>query len=869
MNRSSKQSGPREQGGPREPEPLPVEVVMPQIVAALREQGRAVIAAPPGAGKSTLIPPRLLTAFPGQGKILLLQPRRMAARAVAARIAQLLDTSLGQRVGYQVRMDRQWGGQTDIVVMTYGVLLRRLLSDPCLDAFGTVLLDEFHERSLEADLCLGMLERLRRELREDLRLAVMSATLDAQPIAAYLQDAPWIASPGRMFPVDIRYAEKRNKAPISDQVAQVLPEAMRATSGDVLVFLPGVGEIRQLHRQIRGAKWLAGVEVLQLYGDLPPEKQDRVLAPAAHRKLVLSTNVAETSITIEGVTCVIDSGQARILRTDPNLGLQRLDVEPISQAAADQRAGRAGRTQPGVCYRLWMQMMHRSRAPFDVPEIERGDLAAAVLQLVGWGEHDVLAFPWLTPPRPEAVASATLLLERLGAMAAGKITELGKQLLTLPAHPRLGRLMLAGIDLGIPRTAAICAAMLAERDPFVDGSGPQLPWDELRLLGLTEANFADRVLRLEAWIDGASDQAIAGSAGRAVRQASRQFLTAIKQLGEISANQADTNQLTGTNQPLSEQEIADRLGQALLIAFPDRLARRRHPQSERGLMVGNTGVHLKDPSISSDMPYFLCINVLRKHRDADVRRAVPIAAEWLTEPHLSQQDECFFHPSQRRVVGRRRGYWLDLMLQETPGEVVDAEQAAAILAEQVIANWKLAFPTDQPQLTQWVARANFLAKQLPDEGFPTVDEATLQATAVAICQGKLALEEVRKAPWVDYLKAEYGFETARRLDQLAPVAIEVPSGKKIKIDYNDPAAPSIKVRLQEIFGWQETPRVAGGSQPLLLRILAPNHREVQVTQDLENFWRSTYIEVRKELRRRYPKHHWPDDPAGIKGVRPL
>ena len=836
-----------------EPRKLPIELVADEIVGALQNVGRAVIAAPPGAGKSTVLPQLLRQRLSGDGKLLLLQPRRMAARAVAARIAQLTECQLGDQVGYQVRLDRRWGQQTQIVVMTYGVLLRRLQSDPFLETFDTVLLDEFHERSLEADLTLGMLRRVQRELRSELRIGVMSATLDAQPVATYLDDAPLIESHGRSFPVTIKHSKQLERGPLVPRVVSLLGKIQKHINGDVLVFLPGVGEIKQAHRALKDAPWLRGAKILELYGDLPPDKQDRVLAPSDQRKLVLATNVAETSITIDGITCVVDSGEARIMRVDANLGLPRLEVEPISQAAAAQRAGRAGRTAPGVCYRLWSEAQQRARPEFDVPEIQRGDLAGAVLQLFSWGEPDILAFPWLTPPSSSAVDAARTLLVRLGAIGDGKITTLGKQLLQVPAHPRLARLLVAGIDFGCAPLAALGAAMLSERDPMVDGRGERLSRDELMSLGLYDADFCDRVFRLQRWLAGDSDPAVIPAAGKTIRRVAEQFL---RVAGDIDATAGSE---LSADPDASEALQRAALTQALLCAFPDRLARRRHPGSDRGLMVGETGVRVRDPSLPSDVDYFLCIDLLRKNRDADARRVVGVQTEWLRGRHRQSRDECFFHPSQRKVVGRRRHYWLDLMLEETPAEVTDQQTAAALLHQHVITGWPAAFPSDNPAVTQWIARINFAAR-LGVDGFATIDDAQLQETAATICQGRLSIDEVQQAPWLDFLQGIVGYENLRRLDQLVPRSLQLPSGQQADIDYLDANGPSLKARLQELFGWQDTPRIAGGRQPLLLRILAPNYREVQITKDLANFWRSTYNEVRKEMRRRYPKHNWPEDP---------
>lgn len=443
----------------------------------MRSRGSSVVLkAPPGAGKTTGVPPHLIrSSVGGDGKILLIQPRRLAARSAAARLARVIGTPLGQAVGYQVRFDNQVTRDTRLIAMTTGILIRRLQDDPLLDDVSCVLLDEFHERSLDVDLALGMLHRIRTTMRPELRLVVMSATLDPQPIADFLGDAVCVTSQGRAFPVDIRYTKMVSRDRIGDQVAAALPGALRATDGHVLVFLPGVGEIHSTKRVIEQKRLDRDAVVLELYGDLSPADQDAVIGDSTARKIILATNVAETSITIPGVTAVIDSGVARVMRFDSQVGLPKLMLEPVSQASADQRAGRAGRTGPGICFRLWPSAMQRSRRTADTPEIQRGDLSGAVLTLANWGEKDVAAFPWLTPPPTESVETATRLLNRLDAIDhAGNVTAIGKSMAALPLHPRLARFMIEAARRSVVDEAAIAAALLTERDPF-RGCRPTCP----------------------------------------------------------------------------------------------------------------------------------------------------------------------------------------------------------------------------------------------------------------------------------------------------------------------------------------------------------------------------------------------------------
>jgi ATP-dependent helicase HrpB len=851
---------------------LPINDSLDAITAGLRDDGRIIIAAPPGAGKTTCVPPAILRAFPTSGRILLLQPRRMAARSVAMRLAANLGAELGGRVGYQVRMDRRWGPESQIVVMTYGVLLRRLQSDPLLESFGTVLLDEFHERSLEADLALGMLVRVRSLLREDLRFAVMSATMDIGPIASFLDGAPVVESVGRTYPLQIEYASRIRKDRIEDQVADIVPEALRRSTGHVLVFLPGVGEIRRTARRIAQLSAVRGLEVAELYGDQTPQQQDAVLRSSTQRKIILATNVAETSITIPGVGCVIDSGLARIARMNPSVGLPRLDLEPISQASANQRAGRAGRTGPGICFRLWMKAADRARPEFDLPEILRGDLAGAVLQLLGWGENDIAAFPWLSPPRAEAIEAAMLLLQRLGAVADGRATELGRRMLAIPAHPRMARMMVEAARRGVVRRAAICAAMLSERDPFIDtGGGARLSRGDTALMGLDSTDIVSRAGRMERWIEGAEDEAILKGPGRAVHRAADQLADSLRDKrgfdgGDDAMEPADNPIENAPETPRDEAEIDAALAQTLLAAFPDRLAKLRQPASDRGIMVGGQGVRFRRAK-TSGAELYLCIDLLQKTTDAEVRLSTPIEPEWLDTGMQRDVDECFFHPSQRKVVGRRRVYWLDLLLSEIPTSVTDDSQAKPILLSEVRARWDRVFPADDPAIKQLLARIACHRQVIEDSEFPEIGQPWLTELASEICEGRRGLDEVRQAPWIDLIRGRLGYDRLSQLDRLAPQSVQVPSGTDVAIDYSQSSQPSLSVRLQELFGWTETPRILGGRLPLLLRIQAPNYREIQVTSDLASFWRGAYFEIRKELRRRYPKHQWPEDPLTATATR--
>ncbi|HEY7426379.1 MAG TPA: DEAD/DEAH box helicase, partial [Gemmataceae bacterium] len=574
--------------------PLPIDPVLPEFLAAVRWQASVVLRAPTGAGKTTRVPPALLDAGLAEGgRILMLEPRRLAARAAARRMADERGGRLGDEVGYQVRFDRQCGLQTRILVVTPGILLRLLHDDPFLESTRAVLFDEFHERGLESDLALGMVRLVQQTVRPELRIVVMSATLAVEAVSAYLGGCPIVASEGRLYPVEILHEARPEQQPWPLAVARAVERTLERTLGDLLVFLPGLYEIRQTARHLEALAAEPGLAVLPLHGELPAEQQDAALLPQSRRKVVLATNVAETSVTVEGVTGVVDSGLARMLVFDPRVGLDRLQLMPISRASADQRAGRAGRTQPGVCVRLWSAGTHRGRPEQTEPEIRRVDLAGAVLQLMYLGETDVLRFPWLEAPKEATVEQALALLRRLGAVEERGITELGRAMARLPAHPRLARLLIEGRHLGLPERVALAAALLSERDPF-----PR-PLDRPATAGPRHATTSDVLDRVEALEEYERSSRISSALGALSRSAARFVLHARDQLLRAT-KRGEGRQAKG-----EKDEV---LLRALLAAFPDRVARRREAGGRRGVMVGGRGVRLA-PCSGVDAEFFLCIDV--------------------------------------------------------------------------------------------------------------------------------------------------------------------------------------------------------------------------------------------------------------------
>ena len=839
---------------------LPVADVLAEVVAASRT-GAVVVTAPPGSGKTMLVPAAILDDLPKQKRVVLMQPRRIAARAVAHQIARLRDVPLGGEVGYQVRFDAKVSRDTRLVVETTGIMLRRLLADVSLDGIGAVVLDEFHERTIEMDLVLGLLVRVRQTVRPDLRIIVMSATLAAGPVARLLGDptgrdqaCPIVSADGRLFPVDTRYGRRGEQRELVDLVANAVPEAVRHTDGHVLVFLPGVGEIMRCEQALTPLADREGHAIFTLFGDLPPEQQDRVLADVGRRKIILSTNVAETSLTIPGVTAVIDSGLARQMRVSAATGLPRLELIPISQAAADQRAGRAGRTGPGVCWRLWDEAAHHHRPAAETPESLRGDMAGPLLQLLALGEQ--ADFPWLDEPPSETIANARQLLRQLGAIespvdAADRITLLGKELVRLPAHPRLARLLLAGARHGVLRETAIAAALLSERDPFRAGSHSRRgPRDKMNVR--TRSDIVDRVLALQAFhaglqLDDPELELHHGGASNVLRTSEQLYgLVDVP----LAARAAD---------PVTA------VMRALLEAFPDRLARLRPGTQDRATMVGGRGVRLDGGSRVRQEPFLLAIDLDDAGGEARVRQASAVDPAWLEEEplagtNLRKVEELLFAPSRRQVEARLRTYWADLVIDETPIAISNAAAAAELLAREAAAQLDRLLPADDSAAGKFLARIRWLAAAAPDLGLPTLDNAALAALLPEVCSGLRSLDEIASADWLSRLQAAVGYERLAEIDRLAPSSHELPNGKRHPLIYEAGKPPTLAVRIQELFGIRDTPRIAGGRVAVLLHLLGPNHRPQQVTSDLASFWQNTYPTVKKELRRRYPKHAWPDDP---------
>lgn len=810
------------------PTDLPVEEVVPALRGALGEGNAAVLEAPPGAGKTTLVPLRLLEEpWLAGRRVLVLAPRRLAARAAATRMAALLGEEPGETVGYATRFERRLSPRTRIEVVTEGLLTRRLQRDPGLEGYGLVVFDEFHERSLDADLGLALCLEVQGALRPDLRLLAMSATLDGAGLAGFLGGAPLVRSEGRLFPVRVEHLPPAAGEPLERRVARAVEAALRATSGDVLVFLPGAAEIRRAQEEL--ASRLAGpsLSLHALHGELPRAAQDAAIrpAPTGARKVVLATNIAETSLTIEGVTAVVDSGLERRPRFSPRTGMSRLVTVPISRASAEQRRGRAGRLGPGVCYRLWPQEEDRGRAERRPPEIEEADLAPLALELAAWGVADPTGLRFLTPPPAGAWERAREVLRELEALdGAGLITAHGRAMAELPLHPRLAHMVLRARERGMGGTAVAVAALLSGRDPEHHRGDPDL---------------ALRVARL--------------GQGGAYREAERVRAQLARALGE-PAPRADS----------------DATGAVVSLAYPDRLAQARRGAAGAFRLASGRGARL-DPGAGLAKEPWLAVAELEDGPEGRIGLAARIGFEDIERLHggrFAAVDEIAFDPREGAVVARRALRLGALVLKEQPLAEPDPAQVAAALCEGVRAMGLGVLPW-RDAARAFRARVAFLRRREP-ERWPALDDAALltdlESWLGPYLAGMRRLADLQALDLAAILLARLDPVLRRELDRRAPATVRVPTGREVAVDYGaDP--PVLAVKLQELFGLQATPAVDEGRVPLSLHLLSPAGRPVAVTRDLGRFWAEGYAAVRKELRGRYPKHPWPEDPLAAAPTR--
>jgi len=845
--------------------------------AGLAQHRDAVLQAPTGAGKSTLVPLALLEEpSVAARRILMLEPRRLAARAVAARMAALLGEPLGATIGYRMRLDTRVSSITRVEVLTEGVLTRLLQQDPTLEGVAWLIFDEYHERSLAADLGLALALDARRQLQLPLRVLVMSATLEAQRVVALLEDAALVSVPGRAHPVQIRYLGREPPGPpIERAVVRAVHAALAETRGDVLAFLPGAGEIRGVQAQLSDPAAAAlppGVRVLALYGELGGPAQDAALAPAppGTRKVVLATNIAETSVTIPGVTAVVDSGLARRARFDPVTGMSRLERVRISRAAAEQRAGRAGRTGPGVCYRLWSESAQAQLAPSTPAEILEADLAPLALELARWGAGDTGSGPlrWLDAPPPAPLAQARELLARLGALdAGGRLSGLGQAMARLPVHPRLAHMLLAAHALDWLALAARLAALLSERDPLRGGSPDAA---DTQRGAPSDPDIRTRLELLEAPAPGPAVQRL--------RRAAALIETAVRKHVAPGASAADPR--------LRALPDACRPGALLALAFPDRIGRRR--EGSAYLLANGRGAAFVTPASLAREPWIVAVELDDREREARIHLAAPLAAdalESLFAAQISTQEHFGWDDSAEALVCRRVRRLGALVLEEHTLPVAQDERTLPGMLHALQRLGIGALPWDEEtrglqarmQFVHSLGRRSlghahgraFAREDLAD--WPASDDATLLADMPQwlgpFLDGvtrRAALERVAlRAALLSRLSAPQ----QRALETLAPRALAVPSGSLVAVDYRGDHAPRMAVRLQELFGLAEGPRVGGGEVPVTLELLSPARRPVQITRDLAGFWRGSYAQVRRDLRGRYPKHDWPENPLQARPSR--
>ena len=827
---------------------LPVDEVIPELAAALRNGHNAVLQAPPGAGKTTRVPLALLNEAWLSGKrILMLEPRRLAARSAAYYMARQLNENVGDTVGYRVRMDSRVSKGTRIEVLTEGVLTRLLQNDPGLSDVGLVIFDEFHERNLQADLGLTLCVEIRAALRDDLRLLAMSATLAGEPVSALLGNAPVITSTGRSFPVETRYLppdmRRATGAGFLDHAAIAVERALTQESGSLLVFLPGITEIKRVEQRLREANLGAHTLICPLYGELDQQLQEQAIlpAPAGQRKVVLATSIAETSLTIEGIRVVIDSGWSRVPRFDPVSGLTRLTTVNVSQASAEQRRGRAGRLEPGICYRLWSEGAHNKLPDYNRPEILEADLATLALDIAQWGVTDPDKLAWLDPPPAAHYAQARELLQELGALDdKGAITAHGRRMSQLAMHPRLAHMVIMGMELGHGALACDLAALLSERDIIKGERDADL---HLRLQALRTEGPSP--LALPQRERGSRQENIDRMACSRVRKQAEQWRR------QLRIAEHDTSRI-------------DHTGVLLAYAYPDRIAQRRPGGEPRYLLANGRGAVFTRHETLSAADYIVAAHLDGAQREARIFLAATISRGEVEEYFadlITTKDFVEWDSRNECVQARRQQRLGALILDDAPLRDADPEAVMQAMLHGIREMGMTCLPWSKG-LRAWQQRVQFLHRLEPQQWPDVSDENLLAGLEDWLApylngvtrRGHLANLDLHAA-----LSGRLSWEQQRSLDELAPTHLAVPSGSRIPIDYdNDP--PVLAVRLQEMFGLKETPRIAGGRVALLIHLLSPAYRPVQVTQDLAGFWARSYHEVKKDLKGRYPKHYWPDDP---------
>ncbi|MEY4088674.1 MAG: hypothetical protein RJB55_945 [Verrucomicrobiota bacterium] len=855
------------------PRELPVYELESKLVAALREQGRVIVQAPTGSGKSTQIPQMLLRhgLLGEKGEVVVLQPRRLAARMLARRVAEEAGTRLGEGVGYQIRLESRVSERTRIRFVTEGILLRQMSFDPRLPGVAAVIFDEFHERHLHGDISLARALQIQKTTRPDLRIVVMSATLETARLESYLAPAATLVSQGRSFPVRVEYLPRAvdfEREPVWDTAARECERIAGRTDGDLLVFMPGAYEISRTLQALDASRALRGFALLPLHGELPVEQQDRAVARCAERKIIVSTNVAETSLTIDGVTAVVDSGLARVARFDPHRGINTLLVEKISAASADQRAGRAGRTAPGVAVRLWTESEHARRAAQELPEVRRLDLAEVVLTLKAAGVDDVAAFPWLEAPEPRALERAEELLTDLGALESagetsegspvrgGRITETGRRMLRFPVHPRYARMFLAAQERRCVRPVALMAALTQGRSFLLRGVDRRT--EELREEVLGEEQKSDFFLLMRAWRYAEKERFDLEACRRLGihAQAARQVGPLFAQFLEIAEGEG----LDASDRPYRDDDVR----KCVLAGFSDHVARRLDAGTLRCELVHHRRGMLARESAVAKAPLLVAAEISEiggRGGEVTVLLSLGTAIEesWLDElfpGDLVETKGVAYDEQARRVVARRERRFRDLVLEaKAGGDDVPPDAAARLLAREVLAG-RMRLDTWDESVEQWIIRINRLAEWFPELEVTPITDADRATLVEQVCYGEAGYRGIKDKPVMPVLREWLTAEQLAVLDDYLPERLVMGNGRRSRLTYHKEGPPVLSARIQELYGIEGRFAVGHGRVPVKIEVLAPNQRPIQVTDDLSAFWRDMYPKVKAELSRRYPRHEW-------------
>ncbi|MCC6416401.1 MAG: ATP-dependent helicase HrpB [Opitutaceae bacterium] len=866
-----------------DPLSLPIYELEHDLVTALSDEGRVIVQAPTGSGKSTQLPKMLLKhGFADGGQVVVLQPRRLATRMLAKRVAEEMGTALGETVGYQIRLEARISAATRVKFVTEGVLLRQMAGDAALRGINVIVFDEFHERHLYGDITLARAIQIQQSTRPDLRIVVMSATLDTVVLKKYLEPCRVLTSQGRTFPVEVRYQTKSvdfERDAVWEVAARECERVAADTYGDMLVFMPGAYEISRTLQAIGASRALHGFDCLPLHGELPPEQQDRAVERGTTRKIIVSTNVAETSLTIDGVTAVIDSGLARVARFDPHRGINTLLVEKISVANADQRAGRAGRTAPGVCVRLWTEREHEKRALQELPEVKRLDLAEVVLTLKASGIDDVVGFPWIEPPEPKALEKAETLLADLGAISALErcgnveaghafapqggaqtrlltITEIGRKMLRFPLHPRYARMLLEAEKRGCVRAVALMAALTQGRNFLLRGVTKQVEQARAQVLG--EEHESDFLLLMRAWqeadrtgyrVEACRELGIHAQAARAVGPVFAQFLKIAEREG-----------LDTADHPVPEAELR----KCVLAGFSDQVAKRLDAGTLRCELVHGRRGMLARESVCQHATLLVTAEITEiGGRGGEVNTVLNLATAmeeaWLNELFPDDYQSATgvsYDESAKRVVARRERRFRDLVLEsKVSGDEVLADEAAALLTREVLVG-RIKLESWDEVVDQWIIRVNRLAEWFPELEVNPIREEDRATLIEQLCYGEVSAKAVRDKPVMPVLREWLTAEQLAVLDVYLPERLTMANGRKSKLRYPAEGPPILSARIQELYGIEGKFTLGQGRVPVKIEVLAPNQRPIQVTDDLTNFWREQYPKIKTELSRRYPRHEW-------------